>query len=289
MMTTEPAASRDIAFFPGCTLVTSAKENYQSLASFCERMGYRLRELPDWNCCGTSSAHSIHGEAAIDLPARNLALAPKEGMLLVACPSCYLRLRQTHHRLVQDPQENRRFASKWGTRPPENLEILPFLAFLARLDLSSYFSDAGDRALHGLRFAPYYGCMLARPASLPPRHAAGRMMETALDRLGAESLRWGHSTRCCGTFLAAARPDIVTPRVNAMMDSAVRAGAECIVTACSMCHFSLELRATRRPRMPVFHFAELLALAAGVPKTQNWFKRHLVDPVPLLRGKGLLA
>lgn len=285
----QEAPSGEIAFFPGCTLVTSAKENYQSLAFFCERMGYRLRELPDWNCCGSSSAHSIHGEAAMQLPARNLALAPDKGTLLVACPSCYLRLRQTHHRLLQDPDEERRFQSMWGTPPPRDLEILPFLAFLARLDLGSYFTRAGGRALQDLRFAPYYGCMLARPASLPSTEPAGRVMETVLDKLGAGSRRWTHATRCCGTFLAAARPDIVTPRINLMMDSAARAGAECIVTACSMCHFSLELRATRRPRMPVFHFSELLALAAGAPGPQNWFKRHLVDPLPLLREKGIVA
>jgi len=279
----------DIAFFPGCTLVTSAKENYQSLLSFCEGMGYRLRELPDWNCCGTSSAHSIHGEAAFQLPARNLALARKQGTLLVACPSCYLRLRQTQHRLLTDPEAERRFRSDWGAAPPENLEILPFLSFLAGLDLGSFLNRAGSRALQDLRFAPYYGCMLARPVSLPATGAQGRVMESVLDNLGAASRRWTHATRCCGTFLAAARPDIVTPRINAMMESAARAGAECIVTACSMCHFSLELRATRRPRIPVFHFAELLSLAAGAKAPQNWFKRHLVDPVPLLREKGLIA
>jgi heterodisulfide reductase subunit B len=288
-MTQETSSTREIAFFPGCTLATSAKENYQSLASFCERMGYILRELPDWNCCGTSSAHSIHEDAAFHLPARNLALAPREGTLLVACPSCSLRLKQTQHRLLSDSRERSRFESSWGTPPPDKLEILPFLAFLARLDLSPFFAEAGGSALHALRFAPYYGCMLARPASLPAQPSPSGVMESVLERLGAKSCRWSHATRCCGTFLAAARPDIVTPRINAMMEAAAHSGAECIVTACSMCHFSLELRATRRQQMPVFHFAELLAMATGIPGPQNWFKRHLVDPVPLLRRKELIA
>ena len=284
---TRDASQRELAFFPGCTLATSAQENYQSLLSFCELMGYRLAELPDWNCCGTSSAHSIHSEAALQLPARNLALAPQKGTLLVACPSCYLRLRRAQYELLQDSELASAFQSTWGTPPPRDLEILPFMAFLARLDLESFFSDAGE-VLHGLRFVPYYGCMLARPAALPSPGITGRLMESVLDRLGARSQRWSHATKCCGTFLAAARPDIVTPRINTMMDGAAAAGAECIVTACSMCHFSLELRSTRRPRLPVFHFSELLALAAGAAGPQNWFKRHLVDPAPLLKSKGLM-
>jgi len=285
-MTREPSY-QEIAFFPGCTLATSAKENYQSLVTFCEQVGYRLAELPDWNCCGSSSAHSIHGEAAFQLPARNLALAPQRGTLLVACPSCFLRLRRTQNLLQRDPELSSRFQSTWGVSPPHALKILPFLSFLSSLDLHSFFSEAG-KALHGLRCAPYYGCMLARPAAMPVSRPVGQVMEKVLSRLGADSCHWGHATKCCGTFLAAAKPDIVTPRINAMMDEAARAGAECIVTACSMCHFSLELRATRTPRIPVFHFSELLSLAAA-REPQNWFKRHLVDPVPLLRSKGLLS
>ena len=66
----------DVSYFPGCSMATTAKENNQSLIESCGKMGIRLNELPDWNCCGSSSAHSIDHQLAFDLACRNLSLAP---------------------------------------------------------------------------------------------------------------------------------------------------------------------------------------------------------------------
>ena len=41
-------------------------------------------------------------------------------------------------------------------------------------------------------------------------------------------------------------------------------------------------------RMPVFYISELLGLAMEAPEASQWWKRHLVDPVELLSGKGLV-
>ncbi len=278
---------QEIAFFPGCSLATSSKENYESLDYFCQKIGYKLVEVPDWSCCGTSSAHSIDAKVALELPSRNLALAPKQGTLLVACPSCYMRLVQTYDLLLRDEDKRRQFERRWDTSLPQELQITPFLSFLAQVDMQPFFSQSGS-PLNGMLFAPYYGCMLVSPASMPSYTPVGRVMEDTLSRLGATPCNWTYATKCCGTFLSAARPDIITPRINAMMQGAVAAGAECIVTACAMCHFNLEMRATRREGIPVFHFSELLSIAAGAEGNYNWYKRHLIDPLPLLREKELI-
>jgi heterodisulfide reductase subunit B len=39
--------------------------------------------------------------------------------------------------------------------------------------------------------------------------------------------------------------------------------------------------------MPVFYFTELLGLAFGLPEADKWWKKHLIDPRPLLRSAGL--
>jgi heterodisulfide reductase subunit B len=276
----------DITFFPGCSLATSAKENERSLRAFCETLGYRLVELPDWNCCGTSSAHSLDRDVAFELPARNLARVPDGGPLLVACPSCYLRLKQTHLRITQSEALQDRFERQWGKKHDPGLRIVPFLDFLAEQDLGRFFSSAG-KALQGLTFVPYYGCMLARPPIMRKERSLRLVMEKVMGKLGAEPLRWRYKWRCCGTFLSVARPDIATPQVNAIMEEACALQADCIVTACSMCHLNLEVRCTAARKRPVFHFSELLALSAGVTDL-DWFSRHLVDPRPLLQSKGLL-
>jgi len=38
----------------------------------------------------------------------------------------------------------------------------------------------------------------------------------------------------------------------------------------------------------VFYVTELMALAFGDGRSARWWKKHFVDPTPLLEGKGLL-
>jgi heterodisulfide reductase subunit B len=114
-------------------------------------------------------------------------------------------------------------------------------------------------------------------------------MEKILTRLGATAGKWSFSSRCCGTFLTAARPEIVQPMVNEIIQGAMDAKADCIVTACAMCHMNLEIRCSLKKRIPVLHFSEIISLALGIGKRyhKGWFSRHLVDPRPLLRSLDL--
>lgn len=113
-------------------------------------------------------------------------------------------------------------------------------------------------------------------------------MENMLSKVGALSVTWHHKSRCCGTFLTVARPDVVTPIVNNIVQDAMDAGAECIITACAMCHMNLEVRCTVKSPIPVFHFSEILSLAMGTKICNSWFARHLINPVPLLKSRGLI-
>ncbi|MEJ2169867.1 MAG: heterodisulfide reductase-related iron-sulfur binding cluster [Desulfobacterales bacterium] len=271
----------EISYYPGCSLATTAKENNTSLIYLFRHLGFDLVELEDWNCCGSSSAHSINKALAFDLASRNLSLAPPDRPLLVACPSCLLRLRQAHFELKKDPAARTR-------QMPFNadLEILHFFEILDGLNLS----EDNSQHLSGLKFAAYYGCMLAGPPVLSRTANYHGLMEKILASLGAKPVKWAYSSRCCGTFLTVARPDVVTPIINEIIQSALQAGADCIVTACAMCHLNLEVRATLKRKIPVLHFSELISLALGLGKEEqrNWFARHLVDPRPLLKTVDLL-
>ena len=85
-----------------------------------------------------------------------------------------------------------------------------------------------------------------------------------------------------------AKPDIITPIVNKIIQGAMDAGADCIVTACAMCHLNLEVRCSLKNPVPTIHFSELLSLALGDSEYESWFPRHLVDPRPMLKRKGLI-
>jgi len=279
----------DISYYPGCSLATTAKENNTSLIYLFRHLGFNLVELEDWNCCGSSSAHSIDKELAFDLASRNLSLAPPDRPLLVACPSCLLRLRHAHLELNNNPSARNRYEKRWGKPFNPDLEILHFFEILAGLNLLEY-SEQNSPGLNGLKFVTYYGCMLARPPVMRHDKNYHGLMEKILTSLGATSIKWAYSSRCCGTFLTVARPDVVTPMVNEIIQGALRSGADCIVTACAMCHMNLEVRATLKQKIPILHFSEIISLALGLGKKEqkNWFARHLVDPRPLLKAIDLL-
>lgn len=278
----------DISYFPGCTLATTAKENNQSLIQLFRHFGYNLVELEDWNCCGSSSAHSINTELALDLVGRNLSLAPEGRPLLAACPSCLLRLRHAHLLLKKDEQARARYKDTWGRPFDPDLEILHFFEFMDRKEFVDEFRRHSNR-LAGLRFVTYYGCMLARPPEMRHERNYHGVVEKLLTDFGAKSVNWPYTSRCCGTFLTVARPEVVTPMVNRIVQGAKNVQADCIVTACAMCHLNLEARSTIDEKIPIFHFSELLSLALGVEGSDHkrWFSRHLINPMPLLKARAI--
>jgi heterodisulfide reductase subunit B2 len=200
-----------------------------------------------------------------------------------------LRLRSTHLHLRNEGKSRILYEEKWGRPFDPELKIIHYFELLKEMDLKRFSEDRGQ-SLKGLRFVPYYGCMLARPPAI--RHEANYhgLMEKILSSLGATALGWSYTSRCCGTFLSVARPEVVIPMVNRISTGATKGGADCIVTACAMCQMNLEVRCTLDQPIPVFHFSEILALALGLgeDKHKDWFSRHLVDPVPLLKTLGLL-
>jgi heterodisulfide reductase subunit B len=278
----------ELSYFPGCSMATSAEESNLSLMEVAGRLGLKLIELEDWNCCGSSSAHSLDQELAFHLASRNLSLAHPERPLIVMCPSCLHRLKLAHKRIREKPQYRIEEERRWGRLINPELKIYHFFEALHNVELS-HLEKAIVQKLNGLKFVPYYGCMLARPPALGKERNYHQLMEKILSGFGAEAFPWAYSARCCGTFLAAARPDVATPLVNNIIEGARKAGAECIITACAMCQLNLEIRCNLDTKVPVLHLSEILALALGAENHSGWFKRHLVDPRPLLKERGLLS
>ena len=274
----------DISYFPGCSLATTAKENNQSLIEVCRHMGYRLVELKDWNCCGSSSAHSIKSEMGFQLSCRNLSLAPTGIPLLVACPSCILHLKQAHRRLITDRSARALYEARWGRPVDPDLKITHFFELMDEKN-----NVLPDSTLNGLKFVPYYGCMLARPPELRHEKNYHGLMEKLLSAYGASPMAWNYASRCCGTFLSVVRPDVVEPMVNQIVQNAMDSGAECIITACAMSYLNLEIRCMLKNKIPIFHFSEILALAFQIQPKTDWFARHLIDPVPLLKLRELIT
>jgi heterodisulfide reductase subunit B len=274
----------ELNYFPGCSLATTAKENNASLTYFLEQFDIGLTEIQDWNCCGSSSTHSIDAGLALALASRNLYLAPDDNPLLIACPGCHLRLGEAKLTLSTNAEKRRRVEQHFGEPFHAGLKLLHFFELLAEMSCAGLFKDLTGR-LKNLKIAAYYGCMLARPPRMNKQPNHYGLIEKTMTALGGDPVQWGYAGTCCGTFLSVSRPAIAARLVNRIMKGAVQSGAECIVTACAMCHLNLEIRCAPENQIPVFHFSEILSLARDGKASREWLNRHLIDPVPVLKTR----
>jgi heterodisulfide reductase subunit B len=279
------------AYYPGCTLKTASREFDNSVRLVFWRMGLELKELPDWACCGASSAHGTDRLLSIALPARELIKAAATGMPLVApCAACFLRMKTAAYEL-KDPETREAVSGILGQVIPEDFKILHPLQVL---DAQSNMLVL--KPLAGLKVACYYGCMLVRPQKILEFDDIDNpmIMDRVLRRAGMETVDWQFKTECCGAGHALAHPAVTWKLSHRILEQAKQAGADCVAVACPLCQSNLDFQDTVRKAhhdnlvMPVFYFTELLGLALRFSPDELMFGRHFTDPLPLLRSKGLV-
>lgn len=280
------------AYYPGCTLHSTAKEYDVSTRLVCQAMGIELRELEDWTCCGASSAHVTSHLLSVSLPARDLQIAEVMGLpMALPCPACFTRVKGAA-KALQDPSLLEIVKGIIGKDFQNKVQVLPLPKVLYQHANSLLIK----RYLRGLRVACYYGCLLVRPEEIAEADSAEnpQTLDKLMEMAGAEPVGWAFKTECCGASMPFPRPDIVVKLSHQILANAKGSGAECLVVACPMCHANLDMRQREIEAeyhdgagMPIIYFTQLMALAAGIPASDLLFDKHLTDPLPLLRDKGL--
>lgn len=278
------------AYYPGCSLESTAKEFGLSARAVCQELGIELEEIPHWNCCGASSGHCTDYWLSLALPGRNLAIAEGLGLdVAVCCAACFLRLRHTRHAVKADEELRVKLEQLIGLPYKGKYEVKHLLGIIAHEVGAKVVGDKVVRPLTGLKVVSYYGCYLVRPPQITEFDDAEnpRSMDILLETLGAEVLDWSAKVDCCGGSLALTKREIVTQLVREIAEVAGAVGAEAIVTACPLCQANLDSRQASEG-LPVLYFTELMGLAMGIPQAKTWMKRHLIDPSPLLKAHNLV-
>jgi heterodisulfide reductase subunit B len=282
----------EYSYYPGCSAHSTGLEFGLSTEATFEHLGLSLHELPNWNCCGASSAHALNHTLALALPARNLALAQQAGRdLVIPCAACFSRMKGTDHTLRNQPGARAEVEAVVDFTYTGDVAIRPLLAVLAEDVGLETIRARVRRPLAGLKVVPYYGCLLVRPPEVTqfddPDHP--QVLPSLLGAIGAEVRPWSHATDCCGAGLSLSRSDVVYHLVGRLAERAREAGADALVSACPLCQMNLEMRQRGKDRLPAFYFTELLGLAFGLPQTEKWWPKHLIDPRPLLRSLELVG
>lgn len=276
----------EIGYYPGCALHGSSSDYEMSVRACLGALGVTLRELDDWICCGATAAHSLNHKLAVALPARNLALAERDGLkdLLAPCPMCSMELLKADRAMAHDPALRQEMARIVELPLAGKTRVCNLIQVLYQVGVERVAQQATVR-LEALRPACYYGCLLTRPPDVLRFDDVEQpsSMETLLAALGARPVEWNYRTECCGAGMTMANEATVLEMSHKILTNAAAHGANCLVVACPMCHVNLDMKQADIERrfgvahgMVVYYLSDVVGLALGLEAATLGIDRHFV-------------
>lgn len=288
---------KEYAYFPGCSLEKMAASYHMSTKETTRKLGIKLNEIEDWNCCGATTYFYIDELLAYTLCARNLAIAEKTGLDVVApCSACYKNMYFTAAHLKKDVDlaEHVNFALE-----EDNLHFSGNIGIKHLMEVFS--KDVGPeelkskitKPLTGVRVAAYYGCQIVRPQKDHEDVEQPQFFEEILSVTGATPVNYPLKMRCCGGSLILSSRIAALSMVRNLLQCAVDNQAMVIATACPMCQVNLECYQQQVNQefgtnfsMPILYFTQLIGLAMGIPPKKLGFGKEFVSMAPALLQPG---
>jgi heterodisulfide reductase subunit B len=148
---------------------------------------------------------------------------------------------------------------------------------------------AVKQPLEKLKPACYYGCLLVRPPAVVDFDDAEqpRSMEAMAAAVGAKPVDWNYRTECCGAGMTMCDAETVLELSHRILANAAAHGANCLVTACPMCHVNLDMKQAAieerfgtRFNLPIYYLTDLVGMALGLGARELGTDRHFVPAVP---------
>ena len=290
-----------LAYYPGCTLKTKARNLEEPAVASMEVLRFKLEEISSWNCCG-----AVYSLAEDDLihqvaPVRNLIRVKKQGKtkLVTLCAICLNTLKRANL-LMKENAEKRNTLNSFideGIDYRGEVKVVHLLEVLRDEVGWETLAQKVKLPLRELKVAPYYGCTLLRPREVSIDSVENpTILREFLKALGASPVDFPESTRCCGSYQIISNPDDISEYARDILNSALRHGAEALVLTCPLCDYNLgqgqkELmkKHDEFKGMPLFYFTQLLALALGLDPQICHFELNYGSPESLLREKNLLS
>jgi heterodisulfide reductase subunit B len=274
-----------LAYYPGCSLHGTSREFDASFRATARALGLSLLEIPDWECCGNTAAHSINRLLATALPVNELIKVEQDMRLnavAVPCAACFSRFKTGAHEVSGDLQVA-------GDEPPVGGR--PYNPGVTEQHLVGGYHDAvgleelaarTTRPFDRLKVACYYGCLLTRPPKVTlaedpeyPTH-----MDAVVEAIGCQAIDWNYKTDCCGASLALTEQGIVDDLVRRIISDARACGAQAVAVACPLCQANLDGRQTQIARkrndwesMPVIFLSQLVGRAISLSDRELGLKK----------------
>jgi heterodisulfide reductase subunit B len=272
---------KQYALFLGCT-IPARLQHYESAArAVLEELDVRATDIKAFNCCGYP-LRNINFEAFVLLSARNLALAERAGLDIMAlCQCCFGTLKKAHVLLQEDGslrKEVNAVLAKEGLHyegGEKGIEVRHLLQVLYHEVGTKVIKRHIARPFAGLNIAAHYGCHVLRPSTIV--QFDDPVSPTLFDELvgitGAQSVPWQRRLECCGAPLRGVNDELSTALTNKKLDDGKAAGADYLCVACPYCQIQFDTAQRERGisakggenhRLPTLLYPQLLGLCMGV-------------------------
>jgi succinate dehydrogenase / fumarate reductase, cytochrome b subunit len=295
------------AYFPGCVAQGACRELHLSTQALAQALGIELIELKKASCCGSGTFKEDSQLLEDTVNARNIALAESLNLpLLTHCSTCQGVIGHVDERLKAAQADNPAYMEQVngllkqeGCSPYKGTTEVKHLLWALVGDFGlEELQQRVTQKLSGLKCAAFYGCYLLRAQDHIPYDDPHdpQSMENLFQAVGATPIYYRGRTQCCGWPLSSYAIESSFKMAGGHIQSAIDAGADCMVTPCPLCHLNLDSRQPevekvigKKLGLPVLHLSQLVALALGVGPQQLGLDRHIVSTRPVLDKLGSLA
>ncbi len=283
------------AYFPGCSLRSTAREYDASFRAVCDKLGIELYEPKKWICCGSSFGHAFSKLLMISLPLQNLKLVEMMDLeeVVVPCASCFSRFKSAQSEVKSSPDLLEKVKKIIGKELTVDINVCHPLEIFSRTGILNETPKFIKRDISGLKVACYYGCLLTRPPKVMQFDECEypQSMDKILQAFGIETIDWAYKTECCGAAFSLTRSDIVRKLSFEILKEAKQLGADAIAAACPLCHANLDMRQEEIEKeygiefkMPILYFTQLMGLGFGIPAHKLLLQKHMVSTDRILNN-----
>lgn len=253
-------------YFPGCSLKSYAKELEKYSLALAEKLGIKMDEIENWNCCGVlfpMAKDDIMRKIGV---ARNILKAKSEKIVTI-CPMCYNVMKRGHRFLKENKDANERamkYLKDEGFEKYRDVEILLFpqviLEAIKERKEKARSAEAqanikSQNKSQNRKVAAYYGCTPLRPEEVAiddPEDPS--ILEELLSEFGYQAVDWWMKNECCGAYHAATKEEYVKESIEKIAKEAKDSGADVIATLCPLCYYNLQ----KQSIIPVEYLSKLL-------------------------------
>jgi heterodisulfide reductase subunit B len=302
---------KEVAYYPGCALEGSGHAYNGSTKAVGKKLGLKLKEVKNWNCCGAMEVKNIDPKLQTYLSSRVMSIAANEmgfDTVMAPCNGCYHNLKKAEYDLANDPgtaEVVEQLSEKAGHAAYQSggIETIHALDWIKDAIGEDGIRARVKNSLRGLKVANYYGCMYTRPRHIfPEKDKDGasestfepHFMDDILAAAGAENVDYPLKTACCGGAHTLSDSDISTKLVINLLQAAEECGADVIATECPTCHTGLEMHQIRAEtqfgvttKVKVLYFTQLLGLALGIKPRKLGIHENISDSMGLIKEMGL--